>query len=180
MNIPDFELLNIRKLLPSLRKSEVMMILKTWGNSWSTSYRYHEPKLLTCLFGCPDCPDKLAHYVVCPWLFKIVSLIRPETSSDPLERIALKNATIESLKAVACIFAGYHSIKCMPTNLTIAHTSSTDSSSRVATAVSFAEAFLALARDIRLQCRLSHRLQEHFGRYLLSQDVPFLVHETVT
>ena len=29
--IPDFEILNIRKLLPSLRKSEVMMILKTWG-----------------------------------------------------------------------------------------------------------------------------------------------------
>ena len=68
----------------------------------------------------------------------------------------------------------------MPPNLTIAHTSSTDSSSRVATAVSFAEAFLALARDIRLQCRLSHRLQEHFGRYLLSQDVPFLVRETDT
>ena len=84
------------------------------------------------------------------------------------------------LKAVACIFAGYHSIKCMPPNLTIAHTSSTDSSSRVATAVSFAEAFLALARDIRLQCRLSHRLQEHLGRYLLSQDVPFLVRETDT
>ena len=157
-----------------------MMVLKTWGNSRSPSYRYHEPKLLTCLFGRPDCPDKLAHYVVCPWLFKIVSLIRPETSSDLLERIALKNATIESLKAVACIFAGYHSIKCMPANLTIAHTSSTDSSSRVATAVSFADAFLALARDIRLQCRLSHRLQEHFGRYLLSQDVPFLEHETVT
>ena len=117
---------------------------------------------------------KWFHYVVCPWLFKIVSLIRPETSSDPLERIALKNATIESLKAIACIFAGYHSIKC------IAHTSSTDSSSRVATAVSFADAFLALACDIRLQCRLSHRLQEHFGRYLLSQDVPFLEHETVT
>ena len=91
-----------------------MMILKTWGNSWSTSYRYHEPKLLTCLFGCPDCPDKLAHYVVCPWLFKIVSLIRPDTSSDPLERIALKNTTVESLKAVACICVGYHSIKCIP------------------------------------------------------------------
>ena len=118
--------------------------------------------------------------MVCPWLFKIVSLIRPDTSPDPLERIALKNITIESLKAVACIFAGYHSIKCMPPNLTIVHTSSTDSSSHVATAVSFAEAFLALARDIRLQCRLSHRLQEHFGRYLLSQDVPFLVHETDT
>ena len=97
-----------------------------------------------------------------------------------VERIALKNTTIESLKAVACIFASYHSIKCMPSNLTIAYISSTDSSSHVATAVSFADAFLALARDIRLQCRLSHRLQEHYGRYLLSQDVPFLEHETVT
>ena len=150
------------------------MILKTWANSWCTSYRYHEPKLLTCLFGCPSSPDKQAHYVTCPWLFKIISLIRPETPADPLERIAMKNVTLDSLKCVACTFAGYHSIKCTPKFPTISHSSSTDSSAQVDTAVHFAEAFLAVARDIGLQCRLSHRLQEHFGKYLQSQTVPFL------
>ena len=74
---------------------------------------------------------------------------------------------------VACVFAGYHSIKCTPDHLVLASTCSTDSVAHIATAVSFADAFLALARDIGLQCQLSHRLEEHFGRFLLSQECPF-------
>ena len=178
--VQDFEVQIMKNLLCKLRKSEALMVLKTWANSWCTSYRYHESTLLPCLFGCPSSPDKQAHYVMCPWLYKIVSLIRPETSSDPLERLAMKNVTLESLKCVACVFAGYHSIKCTPKHLSLATLSSTDSSAHIGTAVYFAEAFLALARDIGLQCRLSHRLEEHFGRYLLSQDAPFLDHDRNT
>ena len=90
------------------------------------------------------------------------------------------NITDSYMKCVACVFAGYHSIKCTPKHLTLATLSSTDSSAHIGTAVYFAEAFLALARDIGLQCRLSHRLEEHFGRYLLSQDAPFLDHDRNT
>ena len=86
----------------------------------------------------------------------------------------MQNATLESLKCVACVFVGYHSIKWLPQHLTLATLCSTDSSAHIGTAVLFADAFLALARDNGLQRRLSHRLEQHFGRYLLSQDAPFL------
>ena len=131
--IAESEIHKAKSLLRGLRKAEALMVLKTWGNSWSTSFRYHEPTLFTCLFGCPSCPDKLSHYVMCPWLFKIVSLIRPETSPDPLDRIAMQNVTIESLKVVACTFAGYHALKCTPNFLRLASTASTDSCAHVCT-----------------------------------------------
>jgi hypothetical protein len=172
--VAESEIHKAKSLLRRLRKAEALMVLKTWGNSWSTSYRFHEPQLFTCLFGCPSCPDQLAHYVMCPWLFKIVSLLRPETPPNPLERIALENVTIESLKSVACTFAGYHAIKCTPTSLTLAHTSSTDSGAILGTAVSFADAFLAVARDVGLQCQSSRFFEEHFRHFLLSQDASFL------
>ena len=174
----ELEIHSAKSLLRKLRKAEALMVLKTWGNSWSTSYRYHEPKLFPCLFGCPSSPDKLAHYVTCPWLFKIISLIRPDTSSNPLERIAMQNVTIESLKTVACTFAGYHAIKCTPTLLQLAHTACTDSSAHLSTAVSFADAFLAVARDTGLQCQSLRFFKEHFRRFLLSQDaLPLTSHE---
>ena len=122
----------------------------------------------------------MAHYVMCPWLFKIVSLIRPETSANPLERIGMQNVTAESLKSVACTFAGYHEIKCTPRYLTIASSCSTDSDALISTAVSFADAFLARARDIGLQCRLSHAHDEHFRMPLLSQDFQFPVLDVTT
>ena len=61
-----YEFQNCRAALCRLKKAEALMVLKTWGNSWATSYKFHEPVLLPCLFGCYHGIDKLAHYVVCP------------------------------------------------------------------------------------------------------------------
>ena len=38
--------------LKKLRVSDVVKVLKCWCNGWATSRRYHEDKLLPCLFGC--------------------------------------------------------------------------------------------------------------------------------
>ena len=142
------------------------MVLKTWGNSWATSYRFHEPVLLPCLFGCYHGIDKLAHYVVCPWLFKFVSLLRPGTSSNPLERIAMHNPTLDSVKVVACTFSGYHAIKCTPHLCKLASTNRTDSCALLSTAVSFAEAFLASSHAMCLQCVCLNTFRENLAEFL--------------
>ena len=49
----------LEAVTPALRKLkcfEVIQVLRTWSNSWSTSYRYHETRRLPCLLGCPDKP----------------------------------------------------------------------------------------------------------------------------
>ena len=96
-------------------------------------------------------------------------LLRPATPADPIERLALKHVSVDSLKAVACSFAGYHAIKCTPSTLTIATISSTDSQSFLDTAVAFAEAYLALAREVHLQCGPSRHIRDYLQRHLLSQ-----------
>ena len=146
------------------------MVLKTWGNSWATSYRFHEPVLLPCLFGCYHGIDKLAHYVVCPWLFKFVSLLRPGTSSNPLERIAMHNPTLDSVKVVACTFSGYHAIKCTPHLCKLASTNRTDSCALFSTAVSFAEAFLASSHAMALQTVCLRTFRENLNQFLCEQQ----------
>lgn len=160
------EIHNCRALLCRLKKAEALMVLKTWGNAWATSYRFHEPVLLPCLLGCYHGIDKLAHYVVCPWLFKFVSLLRPGTSSNPLDRIAMHNTSLDSVKVVACIFSGYHAIKCTPHLSKIASTSRTDSSALFSTAVSFAEAFLASSHAMCLQCKSLTSFRSNLEEYL--------------
>ena len=137
-----------------------MMVVKSWGNSWATSDRFHEAVLLPCLFGCNSGKDILQHYINCPWLFRIVSWLRPETSSDPLVRFGIKDPSHEGLLSVACTFAGYHSIKNC-TSITSSITSNrTGSDFHREIAIQFADAFLAVARDVKLS---AHTLN-HFKR----------------
>ena len=149
-SFPDLDYSVMKASLSKLRSAEAMMVIETWVNSWSTSYRYHEDPLLPCLFGCPAGIDKQAHYVLCPWLFFRQSLTRPETSPNPLERIAMRNPSVDSLKLLACSFAGYHAIKCTPTLCSIAVQSRTDHCAFLDTAVSFYDAFMCVARDVGL------------------------------
>ena len=64
---------NLKATLASLssksRKGHSLMFVKTIVNSWSTSYRYHEPDRLPCIFGCEGCKDNLEHYLVCDVLW---------------------------------------------------------------------------------------------------------------
>ena len=60
-----------------------VIVLRSLGNSWTTSYRFHEAVLLPFVFGCSlqypkkdDATfsrDELAHYLVCKPLWRLVS-----------------------------------------------------------------------------------------------------------
>merc|ERR1712100_655860 len=77
------------EVLTHLRTADSMRVLKTWVNGWATSYRYHDPTLYPCLFGCHAKPDSLDHYAQCSNLFALGKFIRGHSSDDPLIRMGL-------------------------------------------------------------------------------------------
>ena len=95
-----------------LRKHEAMQIIKTWCNSWATSYRYHESTLFLCLLGCPFMKDELNRYVFCPHIWNVARTAFPHLAFDSLfDRLCVNNPCTESLKVLAATFPAYHTIK---------------------------------------------------------------------
>ena len=77
----------------------------------STSARYYESTIFSCLFGCPHGRDELAHYVMCPCLFNLIQTLRSSTPSCPVKRLGLASPATDTLLSVACTLSGYHAIK---------------------------------------------------------------------
>ena len=98
------------------RTAEVIKTLKSWCNGWATSRRYHEDKILPCLFGCAHSEDDLSHYMQCPHLFALWRfLIDPRLDGDvsdfPLVRWGLIGPSTFKFRCIACVFSGYHAIR---------------------------------------------------------------------
>ena len=74
---------SIAGALKGVRKHDVMKMVRTWSNSWTTSDRYKESCILQCLFGCRGELDSQKHYSKCPTLFAIVRCLRPSTPHAP-------------------------------------------------------------------------------------------------
>ena len=81
-----------------LRLEHRNVALRSLCNGWPTSYRYHEPILLPCVFGChlnhprPDGAspvDTMVHYLACPQLWRIVYSITSIQSNGPAVRLGV-------------------------------------------------------------------------------------------
>ncbi len=149
--VPDFENSNASNVLRSIRKHDAMRVLKTWVNSWATSYRMHEPKLLPCVFGCPAGKDQLSHYVMCPILFALQTLLFPDCSPDPCKRIGLSGLSRQTALVISATFAGYHAVRRVFTLENDAH-NLTDSL-RHRNHLVFVDHFYTASLDAGLQCR---------------------------
>ena len=153
-SLPEFE--SACKLMRKMRKHDAMCIIKTWVNSWTTSYRYRETPRLTCLLGCQSHKDCLSHYLDCPQLQRILEDLLIEPPSSPLAKAGLDQVSRESMYTTAAIFAGYHSVKrshfvngldASPLNF-----EQTICAQRL-----FAQAFQVAADDMNLPCRSAGR-----------------------
>ena len=100
-------------ILSKLSAHEALILLKTWTNSWSTSARYHDGKLDTCLFGCfPEGADDLGHYLRCPRLWRIVwHAIDVKETMNPLERLCVAEPTAIKAKTLVVAYTVYHTMK---------------------------------------------------------------------
>jgi hypothetical protein len=105
----------VTPLLSQLKCYESVQVLRTWSNSWSTSYRYHESRRLPCLLGCDDMPDCISHYASCPLIHEYVSAVfGPSLSPECLKNFGTSARTLDALRQVACIYYAYHVVKFQP------------------------------------------------------------------
>jgi len=121
-------------LLSLMRPFEVMQVIKTWSNSWATTFRFHEAGRLPCLLGCPDEPDSLDHYAFCSRMQNIIAQCvagSPPSPPAPIEPSSLELGSVGcrwngtrnlgldepcrvNLQCVACMFYAYHTMKFTP------------------------------------------------------------------
>ena len=66
--------LHLKRVTRGLPHSVHMALIRTWTNSWFTSYRMNEPVKLKCIFGCDD-RDDLSHYIGCEVLWTLVNSV---------------------------------------------------------------------------------------------------------
>ena len=94
------------------RVADTIKEIKTWVNGWATSHRYHENKLLPCLFGCSGRIDSLSHYLQCPALLALWRFLACGVASeDPLIRWGLMHPCKDTYLYISCIFSGYHAVR---------------------------------------------------------------------
>ncbi len=141
---------SIAGALKGFRKHDIMKVVRTWSNSWTTSDRYKESCILPCLFGCRGELDSQKHYSKCPTLFAIVRCLRPSTPPCPKKRMGLLEPERDNLAALSCAYTGYHTLRrhpelhaCMRNSLSL----------RTLSTKTFAESFFASACEISLACR---------------------------
>jgi len=136
--------------------SVVLKVLKCWNNSWATSRRCGDDKLLPCVFGCAFCRDELEHYLQCPHLLALWRFLAGSVSEDPLVRWGLISPTSMHFNQIACVFSGYHAIRRLIRTRTcqLANTENYYSNSLYREFWSvFADAFAADARELMVAHR---------------------------
>ena len=89
-------------------------VVKSWANAWTTTTRMHEPLLLPCIFGCPNCKDELDHYLCCdPLWTAVISCSFKQTvllQAGPFSKLGL-GCSSAWLQMLAIAFSCYHALK---------------------------------------------------------------------
>ena len=87
-------------------------VIKTRANSWTMSARYHDDKIVHCVFGCAGAPDDLAHYLACGPLWSTVTAVtRVPFPDDVLERLCIRCPNRGNLRNLLVVSGTYHTMK---------------------------------------------------------------------
>ena len=98
-----------------LPKACRMAVLKTWGNAWTTTTRFHETELWPCIFGCCKCEDSLTNYLTCEPFWTLICT----SAKSAVEAFFFPpqvRACFEDLSTANCFrcmvgFLTYHALK---------------------------------------------------------------------
>ena len=102
---------DVKCAMRSLGSHCAMCVFKTFVNAWTTSRRFHEAVIASCIFGC-TAEDNLAHYLVCNRLWKCVkSAVRMPVGATVQERLGLSQNPKQRMQELAIAFTIFHSIK---------------------------------------------------------------------
>ena len=109
--IDDIEWSAVLRTMRSLGSHCAMCVFKTFVNAWTTSRRFHEAVLATCILGC-DAEDNLAHYLVCKRMWKAVkSSVREPVGCTVQERLGLAQNPKKRMQELAIAFTIFHTVK---------------------------------------------------------------------
>ena len=105
------EFLTFSKRLPMQAR---MAALKTWGNSWCTSERFHEEVILPCVLGCNG-KDELAHYLECEFFWTLLEASTESRTSElhlcKTKWACLINPSRSSTLKLLVAFLAYHALR---------------------------------------------------------------------
>ena len=87
------------------------MMIKTWVNAWTTTSRFHEDNILTCILGCTE-KESTQHYMTCPRVWRSLRSVRGFRASPMPQRLAL-NVAPADIEAVCTVYHFYHSARHM-------------------------------------------------------------------
>ena len=110
----DFQA-SLLKISKQVGKGVVLCLLKTWANSWSTTFRYHEAVSWPCIWGCEDKKDELEHYICCTHFWSgILAVTRNDPALihvDSLCKLCLVNPSSLWASLMAVGYQTYHACK---------------------------------------------------------------------
>ena len=81
-----------------------MCVFKTYVNAWTTSRRFHEAALASCISGCSE-EDNLAHYLVCNRLWNSVGpAVGVPVGATILERLGIADSPKQRMRELAIAY----------------------------------------------------------------------------
>ena len=90
-----------------------MCFIKSATNAWATTHRYHETRRLRSIFGCPDAPDTIHHYITrCSRFWhNIYDQAGAAYHDDPLMRLGVASPSPQAVQVIAIAYTTYHAIR---------------------------------------------------------------------
>ena len=105
---------NIVGVSKSLGPRMMMILIKSWLNSWTTSTRMHEDETGECIFCCGG-GDALHHYLRCDHLWTLLiscaGLNVKWLTKTPAQRLGFVEPNSTSLLLLVVAFKVYHGMK---------------------------------------------------------------------
>ena len=91
--------------LQPFHPGNVMKVIKTWMNAWTTSSRmggaHH---IYACRFGCKDVTDRLGHYIECLMMFSLWKFMHRDLSIHATDRWGLSSPNKRDIMHICCVF----------------------------------------------------------------------------
>ena len=103
------------RLERSKTNCEPSILIRTWNNGWTTSWRMNERIRLQYICGCDGSKDILVHYCACPRMWEIIAdefgIAPGRLCVRGSARAAPSGSSYRSFAMLAVAFKAYHYLK---------------------------------------------------------------------
>jgi len=113
--LDDIDWASFIKALKHLKGQVALSAVKTLLNGWTTSARFHEPVVLSCVLGCTEAgSDNLMHYMRCSRMRRLLIGATQRVPCRAMKyRLGLvaQPAQLDNIRLLAVMFDIYHTLR---------------------------------------------------------------------